>query len=172
MVSQVINLAMRGFQFFWTLLIMALVGNMIANAFSGNPSIVNYDMFVAIFSMLSLFYLIPATFKPDLSFHPMLMVGLDLLNTLFFLIGGIATAAELGVHSCSNNKYIHTNKVTNGAANAGKRCHEAQASTAFLWFGFAAYAASTVLSGLQSRGGGGINMRGGIRRGGPSMSQV
>ena len=30
MVSRVVNIAMRGLQFLWTLLIMALVGNMIA----------------------------------------------------------------------------------------------------------------------------------------------
>ena len=54
-----------------------------------------------------------------------------------------------------------------------KRCQEAQAVTAFLWFGFAAFAVSSVLSGLESKGSG--SMRGGmggIRRGGPSMSQV
>lgn len=81
---------------------MALIGNMIATAFAGNHSIVNYDMFVAVLGMLSLLYLIPATIKPSFAFHPMLMVGLDALNALFFVIGGIATAAYLGVHSCSN----------------------------------------------------------------------
>jgi hypothetical protein len=106
MVSRAINLALRGFQFLWTLLIMALVGNMIATAFSGNPSSVNYTMFVSVFSMLSLFYLIPATFKPDFSFHPLLMVVLDLLNALFFLCAGIALAAFLGVHSCGNDVSI------------------------------------------------------------------
>jgi len=146
---------------------MALVGNMIATAFAGNPSIVNYDMFVAVFGMLSLFYLIPATFNEGFQFHPALMVGLDVLNTLFFLIGGIATAAYLGVHSCGNASYTTTNKVTNGSPNTSKRCHEAQASTAFLWFGFAAFAASAVLSALQSRGSGGR-----FTRGGPAMSQV
>jgi hypothetical protein len=82
---------------------MALVGNMIASAFSGNPSIVNYDMFVAVFGMLSLLYLIPATLKEAFQFHPIIMIALDLLNTFFYLIGGIATAAYLGVHSCSNS---------------------------------------------------------------------
>jgi hypothetical protein len=82
---------------------MALIGNMIATAFAGNHSIVNYDMFVAVFGMLSLLYLIPATFNPNFAFHPMLMVGLDVANALFFVIGGIATAAYLGVHSCGNS---------------------------------------------------------------------
>ncbi|TID17561.1 Lipoyl synthase [Venturia nashicola] len=164
MVSQALNMAMRALQFLWTLLIMALIGNMIATAFAGNHSIVNYDMFVAVFSMLSLLYLIPATIKPNFAFHPMLMVGLDALNALFFLIGGIATAAYLGVHSCGNSDYTHSNKVTNGSHNTSKRCHEAQASTAFLWFGFVAFAASAVLSGLQGRSGGSSR--------GPAMSQV
>jgi hypothetical protein len=42
--------------------------------------------------------------------------------------------------------------------------------TAFFWFAFASFLASTVVSGLASRGG--ANTRpGGIRRG-PAMSQV
>lgn len=189
MVAKVINLAMRGLevrlpppvhpspnpqlnttQFFWTLLIMALVGNMIASATKGNPSIVNYDMFASVFSMLSLLYLVPATLKEELSFHPLIAIVLDTLNTLFFFVGGVATASYLGVHSCSNAKYTTTNFVTNGAHDTAKRCHEAQASTAFLWFGFAAYAVSAATSALQGRGN--VNMRGGVRRGGPAMSQV
>jgi len=170
MVSQAVNIAMRGFQFLWTLLIMALVGNMIATAYSGNPAIVNYDMFVSVFSMLTLLYLIPATIRDSFAFHPLIMVTLDLLNTIFFLCGAIATAAYLGVHSCSNKPYIRTNFVTNGSPNMEKRCREAQASTAFLWFGFAAFAISTVLSGLQSRGSANVH-GGGIRRS-PAMSQV
>ena len=81
---------------------MALVGNMIADAFSGNPSAINYSMFVAVFAMLSLFYLVPATVKDGLG-APLVMMGLDVANTLFFLCGGIALAAYLGVHSCSND---------------------------------------------------------------------
>lgn len=87
---------------------MALVGNIIATAFSGNPSIINYDMFVATFGMLSLLYLIPTTFKEDFAFHPVIPIVLDGLNALFFLIGGIATAAELGVHSCGNSVRFYT----------------------------------------------------------------
>ena len=81
---------------------MALVGNMIHEAIGGNPSIVNYVMFVAVISMLSLFYLIAATISEGFVIIPILPVVLDALNTLFFLIGGIALAAYLGVHSCGN----------------------------------------------------------------------
>ena len=82
---------------------MALTGNMIREAFGGNPSIVNYDMFVAIIAMLTLFYLIAAEIVEALVFHPLLIVGLDVLNTLLFFCGAVATAAQLGVHSCSND---------------------------------------------------------------------
>lgn len=80
---------------------MSLVGNMIATAVAGNPSIVNYDMFVAVFGMLSLFYLIPTTWKDDLAV-PIVTLALDALNTLFWFCGALATAAYLHVHSCSN----------------------------------------------------------------------
>ena len=75
---------------------------MIAEALGGNPSIVNYTMFVAVFGMLSLIYLILATVLEAL-FMPIVALALDALNTLFFLIGGIALAADLGVHSCGNH---------------------------------------------------------------------
>lgn len=114
---------------------------------------------------------------------PLVMVILDALNTLLFLCGGIALAAYLGVHSCGNDvsiwlrrsisrsrwilideqKYVLTNGITNGSLNRRKRCREAQAVTAFLWFGFAAWVGSLILSALSSRGG--ASLRGGIRRG-------
>ncbi|KAI9716966.1 MAG: hypothetical protein M1828_007480 [Chrysothrix sp. TS-e1954] len=172
MVSKVINLALRALEFFWCLLIIALVGNMIAEASNGNPSVVNFAIFCGIFGMLTLFYLIPATFNESFSFHPLLMVGLDFLNTLFFFACGVALAVQLGVHSCGSNSYTSTNSITDGTGggNQGKRCHEAQATDAFLWFGFAAFAASTVLSALQGRGAGGGGRTGGMRRSGPSKS--
>ncbi|KAG9515236.1 hypothetical protein E4T50_12510 [Aureobasidium sp. EXF-12298] len=173
MVVKILNLAMRAFQFIWALLIMSLVGNMIATAYSGNPSIVNYDMFVSVFAMLSLFYLIPASIKESFMIHPLLVVGLDVLNAIFYFCGGVAMASYLGVHSCGNSSYTQSNSITNGSGNTSKRCHEAQAVTAFLWFGFAAHIISAVCAGLQGRNSG-VNMRGGaggIRKG-PAMSQV
>ncbi|KAB8737514.1 hypothetical protein FH972_026473 [Carpinus fangiana] len=170
-VTNIVNLAMRGLQFFWALLVLALTGNMIAEARSGNPSTVNYAIFCAVFALLSLFYLIPATISEGFAISPILLIALDVLNTLFWFCAAVALSAYLGVHSCGNEDYLRNNEITNGADNMSKRCHEAQASTAFLWFGFAAFAASAVLSGLSSRGG--ANLRsGGARRGVPSMSKV
>ena len=60
-------------------------------------------MFVAVFGMLSLVYLIAGTINEAFSISPFFMVIADALNALFFLVGGIALAAELGVHSCGNH---------------------------------------------------------------------
>jgi hypothetical protein len=189
-------------QFLWTLLIMALVGNMIASYHGGSPAIVNFDMFVAVFSMLSLIYLFAATLEyVDV---PIVTLVLDALNVIFFFIGGTATAAYLHVHSCNNKvrpgspllshswarpfkkssptsfnlkrhaanrmiqqAYLVSNHITAGSE---KICREGQASTAFLWFGFAAYVATLVFSFMNRSG---VNLRGpGIGRGRPAMSQV
>lgn len=82
---------------------MSLIGNMIATSYSGNPSIVNYSMFVSVFSMLSLLYLIPASIKESFMIHPLLVVGLDVLNAIFYFCGAVAMSAYLGVHSCGNS---------------------------------------------------------------------
>ena len=80
---------------------MGLVGNMIATAYKGNPAMVNYDMFTATFGMASLLYLLPTSFLD--SFHiPIVAIGLDVLNVIFWFCAAVATPAYLHVHSCSN----------------------------------------------------------------------
>lgn len=81
---------------------MGLTGNMIAQAFSGNPATVNYAMFASAFSMASLFYLAPASFKVDWSGHPIIMIVLDTLNAIWFLTSGIALGARLHCRDCSD----------------------------------------------------------------------
>lgn len=169
MVSKALNLGLRSVQFISSLIIMALVGNMIATAIAGNSAMVNYVMFVSVFGMGSLLYLLPTTFLDSFSV-PMINLVLDGLNVLFWFCAAVALPAYLGVHSCSNKKYTLSNQITNGSPNTEKRCREAQASTAFLWFGWAAWVASLAFSVMS--GSGSVNMRGGIRRGGPAMSQV
>ena len=75
---------------------------MIHDFHNHNPSVVNYVMFVAVFGILSLIYLIAATFNEAFAINPLFVLIADALNALFFLIGGIALAAKLGVHSCGN----------------------------------------------------------------------
>jgi hypothetical protein len=168
-----VQLGLRAWEFLWSLLIMALIGNMIADAFAGNPATVNYSIFVSVFSMVSLFYLVPASFNIDWAGHPIIMIVLDALNCIFFFCAAIALAAKLECHSCKNHNYLINNEITNGATNMTKRCREAQASVAFLWFGWAGYMASVIVSIFMSRAST-VNLRGrtGSRRGGPSMAQV
>jgi len=208
MPSRALSLLLRGIQLFCAFIVMALVGNMVANGRSasaeqaasngtltltipantngstmlgsnstlttsykthyGNAPIVNFDLFIVAWAMLSLFYLILATINEAFIFHPAIMLGLDILNTFWFFIGGVATAALLGVHSCSNDNYLRSNQITRGAVNMEQRCHEAQASTAFLFFGLIAFIASAVFTFLSSRGT--VNLR--SISSGPSMSQV
>lgn len=169
MVSKALNLGLRSWEFICSLIIMALVGNMIATAVAGNSAMVNYVMFVSVFGMGSLLYLLPTAFLDSFSV-PIITMVLDGLNVLFWFCAAVALPAYLGVHSCSNSKYTHSNSITNGSRDTEKRCREAQASTAFLWFGWAAFVASLIFSFMSGRGN--VNMRGSIRSGGPAMSQV
>jgi len=164
------QVTLRAFQFFWTLLITALIGNVIDDAFNGNPASINYSIFVAVFSWLVLLYgLLSAIIE---AFNiPIILLAADGLAALFTLIAGITLAAELGVHSCSNFGYTITNHMTNGAGDLERRCRELQASTAFFWFLFACYMGSLAL-GVMNRGGSSISSsRGGARKG-PVMTQA
>jgi len=161
-------------------LVLVLTANMIASTGSG-PAIINFDLFVAVFAILSLFYLIIATLNENFIFHPMLMLGLDIANTIWTFIGAVATAAMLGATSCGNgvssrqivpSSRLRTNPIlqnyvkNNGIIrNSTKRCNESKASDVFLFLAFFAFLASTVFTGLDSRGR--VNMRSN-----PTMSQV
>ena len=83
-------------------------------------------------------------------------------------VGPLKVAARTSLTS-EPQAYTLSNHITNGSPNTEKRCREAQASTAFLWFGWAAFVASMIISVLAGRSGG-ASFRGGIRR--PAMSQV
>ncbi|KAG9236389.1 putative Non-classical export protein 2 [Amylocarpus encephaloides] len=162
-----VQMALRGSQFLWTFLTTALIGNVIAEAFSGNPSSINYAIFVSVFCWIALIYGGLATVMESLAI-PIALIVMDTLATLFTFIAGVVLAAGLNVHSCNNQSYIHSNHLTNGSHNPTKRCHELQASTAFFWFLFASFLGSVIM-GILSSPGTGIGR--GVRRG-PAMSQV
>lgn len=70
--------------------------------------------------------------------------------------------------------YTLHNEITNGADNRQKRCREAQAVVAFLWFAWAAYTVSMIFSFVQTRRNA-VNLRGRTSRPRPTrpvMSQV
>lgn len=97
---------------------MALVGNMIAQAFhGGNPASVNYAMFTSAFSMVSLFLLFPMTWKPEWGLHAIVPIILDALNAIFFFTSGIVLAARLGAHSCSNRVRLYDAGIESAAVS-------------------------------------------------------
>jgi hypothetical protein len=70
--------------------------------------------------------------------------------------------------------YLKSNRIIGPAADHEKRCHEAQATTAFMFFALFGFIATTVVSGLRVRGGLG-SIRGGlgsIKGSNPSMTEV
>lgn len=166
----IVQIILRVSQFVWTLLITSLVGNVIADAFAGNPSSINYAIFVAVFSWIVLLYGMVAAFMESLAI-PVVMMVMDGLATVFTFIAGVVLAARLHVHSCGNRGYLLSNSLTNGSNDPSKRCHELQASTAFFWFLFASFVGSLVMDAIGSRGTTSMRGRPGIRKG-PSMAQV
>ncbi|KAH8599154.1 marvel domain-containing protein [Bisporella sp. PMI_857] len=163
---QIPLIALRGLQVVLLIIVTALVGNVIAEAFAGNPGAVNYAIFAAVWSWIVVIIGIVAAVREVAL--PIALLAIDGLALLFNFIAGVVLAAKLGVHSCGNKSYVTSNSLTNGSHNPSKRCHELQAATAFFWFLFITFAATLALTALNSRG----SVGGGIRRGGPSMSQV
>ena len=128
----------RGIQFLFVVIVLALAGALVANQPSGGaPSQINYAIFVGVFSLLTWFYTAGASsFSPDGLGSPFVIVILDCLNLLFYFAGGIAMAVALQVHSCGNIDYLRDNEIIAGST---PRCHEAQTLTAFLWFGMSSF---------------------------------
>ncbi|OWP06137.1 hypothetical protein B2J93_8520 [Marssonina coronariae] len=183
-----LQIALRAGQLLFAVITLALVGNVVDEAFAGNSSSINFALFVSILDFVFVLYGIAAIFFESLAFG---FVGpsIDAVLAIFTFIAGTVLAAKLGVHSCGNQviispsldnraliandvqkSYIRSNPLTNGSNNPGKRCHELQAATAFYWFALPLFVTSAALAFMGS--GSSFKGRGGIRRGGPSMSQV
>lgn len=92
---------LRAFQFLLSLITLALIGNVIADAFSGNPSSVNFAIFVAVLAFLISIFGLVAAFIESLAI-PVVLLAMDGVATLFTFIAGVVLAAKLGVHSCGN----------------------------------------------------------------------
>ncbi|KAF6228736.1 hypothetical protein HO173_011755 [Letharia columbiana] len=161
--SSIPNMALRGLEIFFGILVLGLSGHLVASqAYGGAPSATNYNVFLGIWLLVVAAVGLAASFVSALG--GVVMAALDALSVLFAFAGGVAYAAKLGAHSCSRASYTAHNVITNGGVdhagntapgvNLGNRCREAQADTAFIWFAFAAFAASCALSLLAWRRGG------------------
>jgi hypothetical protein len=67
-------------------------------------------------------------------------------SVFFTIVVIIQHRARVALH-CANQfqNYTLTNHITNGSHNTEKRCREAQASTAFFWFGWASASSAAAL---------------------------
>jgi hypothetical protein len=81
---------------------LAITGNMLASPAADKPAIISFDLFIIVFAMLSLIYLTLATAYERFVFNPLLLFGMDMLNTFWLFCGAVGTAAILGAHSCNN----------------------------------------------------------------------
>lgn len=153
----------------WTLIITALIGNVIAsnvNASSSATKAVNFTMFVAAWSWItSLFGLATAIFAGLLI--PLVVLPLEAFAVLFTFIDAIVLSAKLHGVNCNNISHQSINWIAYGSNNNEKRCREIQASTAFMWFLWATFSAALFFTIKEARSG-----LGGLRGGRPSMSQV
>lgn len=96
------QLILRSFQFLWTLLTSALIGNVLSMIYSTSPASVNYCMFVSAFSYILVLYGFAAAIIESIAI-PVVLIVADTLGTIFSMVAGIVLAARLRCHSCSNH---------------------------------------------------------------------
>lgn len=96
----VVQVALRGLQFLWILLLTALIGNVLAGKTANNPP-TNYAMFTIVVCWLVWIYGMAAAFIEAIAI-PIVLIILDAFATLFTFIAGVVLASKLGVHSCNN----------------------------------------------------------------------
>lgn len=95
-----IQVMLRGVQFIWIILVTSLIGNVIADHNGGDPSSINYAMFVAAFCWIVWFIGIAGAVSDAVP--AMVIVAADGLAIIFTFVAGVALAAKLHVHSCGN----------------------------------------------------------------------
>ena len=166
---ELIPAILRLLQLLWTLLVTALIGNVIASNINGHEAAINFSMFVAVLSWLAVLYGLVATFVESIAI-PVALMALDGAATLFTFIAGVVLAAKLKATNCGGDldeKKLGSGWIGFGSANDEKRCREIQASTVFFWFLFATFIAGIFFTFMGFRRPGGS-----IRSSGPHMSQV
>jgi len=97
----IIKTGLYALAFLWTLLITALLGNVIYDAYGGTPSQINYCMFVAVLSWIVLIIGFVGSFSE--SIPVIVLLATDALAILFTFIAAVVLSAKLGVHSCGNS---------------------------------------------------------------------
>jgi hypothetical protein len=166
--SGFLSIIVRGIGLMWTLLITALIGNVIASNNNGPMAAINFTMFVAALAWVANLYGIAAAIISSLAIGVVLL-ALDGLAVLFTFINAIVLAARLRAPNCGNigGANLPSDWIGFGSNDNEKRCREIQASTAFMWFLWVCFCVSFFFSVKEARG-----AFGGSRSGRPNMSQV
>ncbi|CAF9939051.1 MAG: hypothetical protein HETSPECPRED_001464 [Heterodermia speciosa] len=168
---EIINLALRGAQIFFGILILGLSGHLVASQrYGGAPATTNYEVFVGILCLLVALIGVAASFISAIG--GVILFALDALTCLFLFAGGVAFAARIPLHCGCNQPHsqcthLTNNNIVNGGVttvdghhvvdpnvNRVDRCRQAQADTAFIWFAWAAFVATALFSFLAWRRGG------------------
>ncbi|KAL2157104.1 hypothetical protein VTH06DRAFT_7019 [Thermothelomyces fergusii] len=164
-----IQLILRAVQLLFIIILTGLIGNVIASnehAAGSATAAVNFSMFVIALSWVAALVGLATSLLERIALPVLILFVADGSATLFTFIDAIVLAAKLRAVNCSNTKGRPASWIGYGSYDDEKRCREIQASTAFMWFLFATFAAALVLSFLAFRRGGGS------MRSGPTMSQV
>jgi len=173
----IISAILRGIALLWTLLITALIGNVMANnnnAASSATQAINFTMFVAVWSWLAGLIGLGAAFVAALAV-PMVMIPLDILAVLFTFIDAIVLSAKLTAVDCGNIGNKGRSWIAYGSDNDEKRCREIQASTVFMWFLWVTFMGCLFYTFTESRSGLGSGLSNPLKRrsrGTPNMAQV
>lgn len=154
--QRIVPLGLRVLQILWTLLLTALIGNLIAtdvNALGTSKAAVNFAMFVAVISWLASIYGLLWELWPDL-FRPVVALPLDSMSALFSFISAVVLSAKLGVVNCAaiDTESKGGDYIAFGSMNLEKRCREIQGGAVFLWFMFACYCVQVWLTMREARG--------------------
>lgn len=174
--SNLFKIALRGIALVWTLLITALIGNVIASNVNGHMVTVNFTMFVAALSWVALLYGLFAIFIESIAVPSALLI-LDGLATLFTFICAIVLAAELRAPNCGNisGQHLPSDWIGFGSHHDERRCREIQASTAFMWFLWACFSLILFITWRDARSSGftgSMRTPRSSRSSRPAMSQV
>lgn len=175
MVSKSINLIFRAVQALLSFALLALLADIFANSEKQcatcwgappAPPRLEFAMFCVVFSLLSLVWVVYFVFypmsrdfdverqtaNPDLDPRDAAAIAwfvgagaVEMLNTIFFFSGAVAVAVVLGAHNCNNEEYTDSNPLTRGGKDTKRRCREAQAVTAFMFFAWLAWTATLLL---------------------------
>jgi hypothetical protein len=174
--SNLIKVMLRGIALVWTLLITALIGNVIAANVNGHMVSLNFTIFVASLSWVALLYGLFATFIESIA-YPAALLFLDGAATLFTFICAIVLAAELRAPNCGNISGAHlpNDWIGFGSHHNERRCREIQASTAFMWFLWVCFCGIlffTIVDAKSGGFGGSSRFSRSSRSSRPAMSQV